>query len=186
MAISKRDLPPCPSLIDLLLPKTKPVNALPWTVAHYKFKYYAGEGQFKGTNDEVVGWNTNRPGWFGFLTKADNRWYIHKDDLTPESLELALKELAEKEEEKAKRSAEFKAKELLKIKAREAARRKRGQSSTLDGREKEVRELTSTLTFSAAAKNLGCTRRALERKLALMGTVKRKLKIVSDDFEDFE
>ena len=158
-----------PSLLDILLPPEKLKLVPPGSVEQYRFKYYDGEGRFKGTNDEVIGWNSRRPAWFGFVTKAGNRWYVHRGDLTPESLELALKELEEKEKAKAERSRQCKEREEEKAKTRGEQRRLRVASSYLDGREDEIRALLRAgNNISRAAMALGIARNTLMRKLETM------------------
>ena len=158
-----------PSLLDLFQPPENLKLVAPPHLVGFKYQFYVGEDRFKGTNDEPIGWNSKRPGWFGFVTKAGNRWYVHRDDLTPESLELALKELGEREKARAERSQRCKERNAAIAKARGEAKKHRGESSTLDGREEEILALQkSNLSINHMAVTLGVAWWTLVRKLKKM------------------
>lgn len=158
-----------PSLLDLFITPAKLKLVAPAHLVGFKFKFYIGEDKFKGTNDEPIGWNSKKPGWFGFVTKAGHRWYVHRDDLTPESLQLALRELAEKEKGRAERSQRCRERSDAVAKARGEAKKQRGESSALDGREAEIRKLQeSKPSLNRLAIALGVARGTLVRKLEKM------------------
>jgi|SRR5687768_15685318 len=148
------------SLLDILLPRKVEIDVSP-DLSQYKFRYYAGSGAFKGTNDEVIGWNSKRPGWVGFLTPAGHRWYIHRNDITPESWEVIQKILEEKDELRNRRREERKRAEI--------ERSKRRKSSLLDGREREIEELRSGYrTTNSVAATLGVSWGTANRKILKM------------------
>lgn len=161
--------PPLPTLFELLVPQTRTDERAAPLEEEFKFVYNAGDDIFKGTNDEVLGWNTKRPDWFGFISKGNNRWYVHKEDLTPASLALALKELAEKEQARAERSRLCKAAEALRIASRQKAGRDRSKFSLLDGKEEEIRLMQEQgATTHKIAALLSVSRGALKRKIEKM------------------
>lgn len=164
MKVDRRSVPHL-TLLDMFFPSKEPdEEAIPLEIQTCRFKYYVGNGELRGTNDEVLGWNAKRPGWLGFTTKGGNRWYIYRTDLTPESLDRALQDLAEKEEAKAeqrrRRDAPVKGK-------------RKALGSVLDGKEPQLVLLKGKgMSLAGMAREIEANRGTLVRKLTLMGIKK--------------
>lgn len=159
-----------PSLLDILLPSFGR-KELPPEAEVFRFRYYAGGGIFKGTNDEVIGWNSRRPGWVGFMSTAGHRWYVHKSDLDPESLKLVLKEIEKRDGIREQKVRDRKQALIERTRMRSKHRgRAKSDESILDGREAEIVRLRAVHTsVKSLASALKVARGTLDRKLQKMG-----------------